>query len=871
MRARRARWTILAAPLAAALLVAVPGSDAADAEPCPAGQGTHREVEAGIVKAVGCFTETKGDAGATVYNAKGEVDLNGFIVEPGAGGLSIDTESNRVWGAGENADRRVQLKSRNWPVAGADHDLGDPFALDFHAPPSGSLTIEDLHLGSNFTARALAGFSPVGDVETPIEIEEGGKGSMNLTITLSGYFALKGKPQSAVVRLPTESGEGTRLDGFEIKLKEIDAIDVFKVVDFEAEYSAEEKRLAGGATLSMPFMGEGKGFGGKFAIVDGRIATIGLTASGLEIPIGAAPPAGMVTELGGSVDFLDKGFDFGADIGADFGPEVPTPWGKVAPIGAKAALKAGYDKGEVFFTIHGGLQVFRLPVGDAYLDIYTNTGVKFGAGIGIGFPSYRNNSKDPFYIGARIDGWVAKGKFQFEGNGKVALFNANLFEGRVLVNDRAAGACWKVLLVPGGAVYRYGDTKVKTFGVGCGLDAYREQFPRAAGAVAAGSSRTIRLDDGQVVLNLKGAGGPPRFTLRSADGRRVYSTPEPGDDVAIERDHAFFVNTTGTDRTHLVLRRPGGSWTVEPKPGSPAITSLKAGRRQKKERVRAQVRGRGAVRTLVWRSAGRANTRLIFTEKMRGGLEIPILDTDRANGRHRFRVAQGSHYGKRRLRVVVKHGYGSRQAGHLDGYRVRPPARLRGPRLVRASRQVHDVRVRWSPVRRASGYLVELKGPRGEGRRPIRYVRRVAPRRRALTFRDTAGGGRLRATVYALNSDGEAGAGRTRAFRASPAVRTIAAAAEASARSTRIGRRGVRLRSQCPPGGHCTVRVIVRGGRWALARTSFQQPPDSFRDAAVLRAPRRAGRGRGRGRRPMRVSVAIRQHDSAEVAHHRPG
>ena len=478
--------TVLLLLLAAVPVIAVTRANAADPESCPAGQGEHRKVEAGIALAIGCFTATGAD-GATVYNAKGDVDLNGFIVTPGKDGLSIDTASRRVWSDG------AVLKSRNWPQAGADTPLGNaPLDLNFYAPEEGSLLIEDLQLGSNSVARALAGFSPFGGVETPVRIAAGGRGSLDVTITLAGYFTLKGKPQSAVVRLPTESEEGTWLDGFEIELKEIDALKAVKINDFLAEYSAEEKKLAAGATLSLPFM-KGKGFGGSFTIQNGKLTAASMQAAGLEIPIGAAPPAGKVTDIGGGFEFLDddKGIALNANIGADFGPEIPSPWGKVPPIIADAALKVGYDKGEAFFTLDGGVKIFRLPAGKVYLGIYTNTGVRFGAGVGIGFPSYRDNPSDPFYIGAHVDGWVAKGKYQFSGDGRVALFNAKLFDGSVLVNDRVAGACWKVLWFPGGAVYHYGGKKIETFGVGCGLDASREQFPRAAGALAAGSTRTV--------------------------------------------------------------------------------------------------------------------------------------------------------------------------------------------------------------------------------------------------------------------------------------------------------------------------------------------------------------------------------------------
>ena len=139
-----------------------------------------------------------------------------------------------------------------------------------------------------------------------------------------------------------------------------------------------------------------------------------------------------------------------------FGPEIPSPFGNIPPVRANARLDLGYTGGELVIAIHGGLELFRIPVGDAYLIIHSNSGVQFGAGVGIGLPSYRNNENDPFYLGLRVDGWVSRGRFQFEGKGKFALFSLKLLEGDGLINDRGIGACWTVLGIPGGAFYKWG-------------------------------------------------------------------------------------------------------------------------------------------------------------------------------------------------------------------------------------------------------------------------------------------------------------------------------------------------------------------------------------------------------------------------------
>jgi hypothetical protein len=469
-------------------------------------------VEVGIVHAKGCFTSAAGPGGATIYTTSEpgtEVDLNGFLVWLGEGdSLTINNKTNEVSTGG----RKVQLLSRNWPIQGRADPLGDPLPISFVAPASGELLLEDIRLGTNNAwVNALAGLSPVGTVDTPVKLLEGGKGSMDLTVALTGVFSLKDKDQTAVIRLPTEVGKGTILDGFHVQLKEIDGFRAVVLKDLDAEYSAAEKTLAGSATAVFPFTVTGDvGFGVGFRFENGTIDEFDAKVSGLRIPIGS-PPGGFITDIGGGfrravVDSCGQELNISANIKAIFGPQIPTPWGKVEPIGADAGLQLGSDSAcALFFKLTGGVEIFRLPVADVLLEMHSNGLIKFGAGLGIGFPSYRNSPDDPFYIGARVDGWVAKQKFQFSGEGRVRLFGLDIFDGSILVNDRAAGACWTVVFVKGGAVYEYGAPAVKTFGIGCGLDVYREQFA----GLSAGRSGLV-------------AANPPRQRPNRARGDRRW-------------------------------------------------------------------------------------------------------------------------------------------------------------------------------------------------------------------------------------------------------------------------------------------------------------------------------------------------------------
>jgi hypothetical protein len=243
---------------------------------------------------------------------------------------------------------------------------------------------------------------------------------------------------------------------------------------------------------------------------------------------------------------------------------------------------------------------------------------------------------------------------------------------------------------------------------------------------------------------------------------------------------------------------------------------------------------------------------------MAGGVRVPILDTDRARGTYRFRVARGGHYGRRRLHVTVKHGYASRQAMNVDTYRVRPPRPLAAPKRLSAHRYDHNVLVRWSGVRGARGYIVQVAN--AERGKPVGLVRRVSARSRSTIFRATPGAGRLIARVHALNVDDELGRARAATFESGPSARTLREAARRSARSAERGTRSVTVVTHCPDGaGHCQVVVELRKRGRLLGRTRLQQAPNTLHLHRIRPDSRRLQQLMRQGRDPgIYVIVKLR-------------
>ncbi|MCB0869034.1 MAG: hypothetical protein KDB48_10100, partial [Solirubrobacterales bacterium] len=226
---------VLTAAISAALLAAIVMAGAAgpatSAEPSPkcAGGVDVTTQTVGIVQMKGCWTKRTTDgtdyfvaelASQPLYGT-GErqiraLDMNGLLVSgvKDQDRIVVNTKTNAirsVTGADETA-AEIRLSSIGYPLPANPLQLGVPFKINFVPPNQGSMVLEDLQLGSNSAyVKSMAGFSPVGSVETPLILNEDGKGSMDLTASLTGIFTLKGKPQSVTIKIPSRVGEGSKV------------------------------------------------------------------------------------------------------------------------------------------------------------------------------------------------------------------------------------------------------------------------------------------------------------------------------------------------------------------------------------------------------------------------------------------------------------------------------------------------------------------------------------------------------------------------------------------------------------------------------------------------------------------------------------
>ncbi len=856
---------LFVASLLALMALARPASPADS--PCAS-----KTVEVGIASAKGCW-QSKAIAGGTRFEARfaeqpgGMVDLNGFLIgsdkasKASGAGLVIDESQHLVKSTG-----KVQIYSRGYPTSGLT-PIGGPTELGFTVPPDGEVTIDTLRFGSDSPwVKSIAGLIPATTIENPVTITEGGAGSIDMTLGLTGIFTLKGKPQSVTIALPTKVGEGTKFDGFEFEVNEIDGLKFVTLSNLTAYYKKSENSFGGDVSVVFPFFGsktgEGeRGFSAGFGVRDGRLSKLSFAVSGLNIPLGPAPPGGYLKSIGGGIKFEKDENLLEAKAGFSLGKPIDLPWAKqVTPVGVDTAMKVGVKNGAFVFRLDGGATIFNMPIGSAYLGIYSDAGVEFGGKVGIGLPSFKNNRNDPFYIGAGMDGWIAGHGFQLEGWGQISLFGYNALSGRVLISNKAIGACAKIWRWDLGAVYVYGSgTK---FGWSCGIDRYKQKF-RASSSASASAIRaqSIRLGPNEFIVKVKGDGAAPRFRMVADDGRSFV--PPTGRDGVIHeaQGYGFFVDEAHRE-TNVVLRQPKGDWKILPLADSAPIIGVSAARSLPDEKVSAGISGGGQHRVLRWSSTGSPHTRLLFTELMPGGVERPIVNTGKAEGRIRFKAATGF-YGKRRLKVDVLQRGMLRDTKILASYVVRRPSRRAAPHRVRATRSGGKVTVSWSGVKGATGYLVRASIPAKSrnGKQKVSFADIVGPKARRLSFDDFPLAEKASAVVQALGPDGRLGrAGRSH-FLTQPRAETIRGALKRSASSMKRSRRAVRLTTICPGDGvHCLVEITIKRDGSVLMKRSFQQAPGTFHRVKLHNPAIRRHRSE-----PLKARLTIRHVGSKPV------
>lgn len=848
---------VLALVGCAAALVALVAAPSAIAEggekPVPAGAACEQQtLEFGIGKATGCFE--KGDSPST-FTAAEQIELNGFTLGAGADApITINTET-----------RHLSTNGKEVPVSvgsGAFSDLGN-LAFDFTAPTKGDLLIGEVRdAGAKFQALLLM---PVVEARTPMRIVEGGEGRIDLTIDLSGIFKLlKDRRLGASVTLDVVEGKGVVFDGVQFNAEGF-TVAGFGIDNLKGEFSPVEKTWGG--SLELKFPAEGRGVAVGFKIKDETLVDLEIGATHLNL---ALIDGVFLQKLIGDLNF-DHRIAANLETEVSMGPEINI-FGQEIAAGAVDG-HIGFDTGDGssngFFDIGGDVKVVRIPVFNADVKVFFNGAFSFKAQFGSGFPSFTQDENQPFFVGGDLAGWFHGQRWMLDGHALVKAFFLVIAEGEGVISDKGAAVCGTFFGKPsGGGGFSFATRLVEWFPpFTCGIGKYKESASTRRALAASGSGAlALGPDDAFLRISAPAGAQAPGFQLEGPAGESIVHDANDPRAVHVEGSHVI-VQDDDAGTTHVVLARPGGDWQLSEVEGGGQILTAERAAGKPMPKVRARVVGKGRKRKLVW-NAKRANRHQFqFQEVFSDGTTHPILRTRRKSGSRRFRPLEGGHYSRRKLEVAIQQRYSQRGTKIVDRYRVRKPKRLGAPRHVRAQRIRDRIRVRWSGVRGAHGYAVEVIGPDGS----FGLLREPGRGERSTVFRGTPAEPGTIARVRAFNRDSVLGhpARKRVAFtRISADLRTTV---RRSLRSAKVTKRYVRLALPCPSRGHCDGRARVKRRGRVVAESRFENVPAGTAARGRLKLPGKFAHRLRKGRTKAMLKVVAWQLDDRRAGSRRLG
>jgi hypothetical protein len=213
---------------------------------------------------------------------------------------------------------------------------------------------------------------------------------------------------------------------------------------------------------------------------------------------------------------------------------------------------------------------------------------------------------------------------------------------------------------------------------------------------ASGRAAGVRID---------GAGGAPRVKLIAPDGEVIDLTSESN---PIQGDNSFAVRSAGESRTSVLLGHPkGGTWQVQPVPGSVAITGVETSPILPKPVVKATAGGVGSSRVLRYRITKLEGQVVRFVEQAKGGARV--IGTVKGGGRGtlRYRTAEAKGTARRVTAQVQQDGL-PRTSIVVARYRA-PNPQVGRPVRVRARRKGARATITWNPAPYAVRYEVEAR------------------------------------------------------------------------------------------------------------------------------------------------------------------
>jgi hypothetical protein len=600
------------------------------------------------------------------------------------------------------------------------------------------------------------------------DLVPGGATQLAANVELPGVFTDdEGHGLTTSLTLQADNARGLYVNSFHLSIPNADLGEV-AVENASLDYSRASETLEGKASVLLPsgdtasaevgfLRGEFNRFHFDYAFGPGE---------GIEVFDGIH-----LTELFGGLRLNPTELEGGSRV--SIGPSVTNQGCGTVDVRGNLTIHFG----PVPFSIGGTgeNELLCQKVGTRYFHVDSDGHAEVGESVGFDIPSPDTGDEPPLakvkgegMVQAYVDLKSRQFHFQFDGVEQASL---NLFgldasyETELVVSDLGFGLCAEVD-GPFGSRWHpgFGEDFAKVDpGVlispppialallvknldfekdSCNIAQYRTLPVPAAAATAgraqsAASSFGIPGGERTAILALHGAGGAPEVVLHGPGGRVIDATH----DAPVITREELVLHAPSEDVTEIQIRgRDAGAWTIEPAPGSPAITKVALSHELPPPVIRGFVTGAGPHRVLHYRASLPAGERITFLEHGNGGSTV-IGSTSRPSGAMAF-IPSSAKAGPRTITAALVTAGGTPQPSLAVTRYTAPPPRPGRPSGLRIRRGGGALQISFARAPLAAQHLVTIHLSDGrrllfvlKGARHTLVVRSVPPKVRVLALR----------------------------------------------------------------------------------------------------------------------------------------
>ncbi len=330
--------------------------------------------------------------------------------------------------------------------------------------------------------------------------------------------------------------------------------------------------------------------------------------------------------------------------------------------------------------------------------------------------------------------------FNIEASGSATYPLLGADTADVVVSKTGYAACFALVDLKAGFSQMWGGS-LQLWGDSCDVGPFR-RGPKAADVASAAARRvTISRGEPLAVIQVTGTGGPPQVSFHPPHGPAIAAAAGRSTRVP----HGLIAEDPVRNTTTLLIAHPAaGSWRIEPAAGV-RLKSVSVADGLPRVRVHVRVAGRGANRTLRWRTSGLAGQQLTLVEEGKAKTAHRLIETKRPTGTLRFAPSAAVSGAVRHIEAFVVRHRLVRVHQIVASYRFvsRAPGRTT---KVRRKGSV----LSWKAVPGATSYDIAL-------RVGAKRVIQASSRRPRLTLPAAARHGRLTVEIVALDAAGRVG------------------------------------------------------------------------------------------------------------------